>query len=274
MRTHGAGSLKRITGGKQTEACRRTTEIEMADLDGKVVLVTGGASGIGQGIVFAAAAAGARVAVLDFNEAGARKTAEAVTGARAYRVDVSDPQALVAVCAQVVADFGRLDGAVNNAGVSGELANLVDSSIENWHRVIEMNLSSVYYSLKAEIPHLLASGGGSIVNMASMAGVLGEARLAAYTASKHGVVGLTKVTALELGRNKIRCNAVCPSFVKTPMVLKDVPEDQWAVLDALHPIGRTVTVEEVANTTVFLLSDKSGGMTGSCHMLDGGLAAH
>lgn len=245
----------------------------MADLDGRVVAVTGGGSGIGRGVAVAAAAVGARVAVLDFNEAAAQETAAAIPGARAYRVDVTDPKAMEDVCARVVADFGRLDGAVNNAGISGELAMITESTPENWRRVIDTNLSGVYFSVRAEIPHLLAAGGGSIVNMASMAGILGETKLSAYTAAKHGVVGLTKVVALEYGCNKIRCNAVCPSFVKTPMVLAQIPADQWAMLDAMHPIGRTVTLEEVAHATVFLLSDKSGGMTGSCHLIDGGLAA-
>jgi NAD(P)-dependent dehydrogenase (short-subunit alcohol dehydrogenase family) len=246
----------------------------MSDLEGKIVLITGGASGIGEAVVAAATAAGARVAVADINGEAALRVAGGHAGARGYQVDTSDAQAVERLCAQVVSDFGRLDGAVNSAGISGELVELHQSSIENWHRVIDINLSGVYFSMRAQIPHMLANGGGSIVNMASMAGVGGETRLAAYTASKHGVVGLTKVVALEYGARGIRCNAVCPSFVKTPMTLKDIPPEAWTQIDALHPIGRTVTVEEVANATVFLLSDKSGGMTGSTHLLDGGLAAH
>lgn len=245
----------------------------MADLDGKVVLVTGGGSGIGQGVAIAAAAAGAKVAVLDFDEAAAQKTAASLVGARAYQVDVSDSAAVEKVCAQVVADFGRLDGAVNNAGISGPLAPLLDTTNDHWNSVIGVNLSGVFYSLRAEIPHMLASGGGSIVNMSSMAGIRGEMRLGAYAASKHGVVGLTKVAALEYARQGIRCNAVCPSFVKTPMVMKETPDEAWAMLNEMHPIGRVLTIEEVANTCVFLLSDKSSGMTGSCHMVDGGASA-
>lgn len=246
----------------------------MADLDGKVVLVTGGGSGIGQGVAIAATAAGARVAVLDFDEAAAQKTADGLAGARAYQVNVADSAAMERVCAQVVADFGRLDGAVNNAGISGPLVPLVETTDDHWASVIGVNLSGVFYSVRAEIPHMLASGGGSIVNMASMAGTRGEQRLGAYTASKHGVVGLTKVVALEHGRQGIRCNAVCPSFVKTPMVIKDTPEEHWKVLEEMHPIGRVLSVEEVANTCIFLLSEKSSGMTGSCHMVDGGASAH
>jgi len=245
----------------------------MTELLGKTILVTGGASGIGEAIVAAAAQAGALVAVVDLDFAAATKVAALHAGARAYQADVSDPAAMNAVCAQIVADFGKLDGAVNNAGIVGQPGPLIEGSLENWHKVIAVNLTGVWGCLKAQIPHLLANGGGSIVNMASMAGVLGEVGMAAYTASKHGVVGLTKVAALEYGAHGIRCNAVCPSYIRTPLSLGGIPPEQWAAIDAMHPIGRTVTVEEVANTTVFLLSDKSSGMTGSNHMLDGGLAA-
>jgi NAD(P)-dependent dehydrogenase (short-subunit alcohol dehydrogenase family) len=245
----------------------------MAELTGKVIMVTGGASGLGHGVVTAAAAEGALVAILDFDLANAQRVADQTPDAKAYSVDVSDAGAVEAVCAQVVADFGRLDGAVNCAGISGDLLTTTEASIDNWKRVLDVNLSGIYYSVRAQLPHLLNAGGGSIVNFASMAGIRGEARLGAYTASKHGVVGLTKVVALEYGRQQIRCNAVCPSFVKTPMVLKDTPEDQWKIFDEMHPIGRTVTVQEVANATIFLLSDKSSGITGSCHMLDGGASA-
>jgi NAD(P)-dependent dehydrogenase (short-subunit alcohol dehydrogenase family) len=245
----------------------------MTDLLGKVILVTGGSSGIGEAVVTAAAEAGALVAIVDLDGAGASAVAARHKGARAYQVDVADPEAMIAVCAQIVADFGKLDGAVNNAGIVGQPGPLADGSVDNWQRVIGVNLTGVWAGMRAQIPHLLAKGGGSIVNMASMAGVLGEAGMAPYVASKHGVVGLTKVAALEYGVHGIRCNAVCPSYIRTPLSLGGIPPEQWAAIDAMHPIGRTVTAEEVANCTVFLLSDKSGGMTGSTHLLDGGVGA-
>ncbi len=245
----------------------------MTELLDKVIMVTGGASGLGEAIVSAAARAGARLAVVDLQGEAASKVAALYPGARSYRCDVSDPLAIKQVCLNVVADFGRLDGAVNNAGISGELAPLAEGSFENWNRVISINLTGVWACMHAEIPHLLANGGGSIINMASMAGVGGEVNLAPYTAAKHGVVGLTKVAALDYARQGIRCNAVCPSFVRTPMTMDTIPDEAWAQIDAMHPIGRTVTPEEVAHTVVFLLSDKSTGVTGSTHLLDGGLGA-
>jgi NAD(P)-dependent dehydrogenase (short-subunit alcohol dehydrogenase family) len=245
----------------------------MTELQGKVILVTGGASGIGEAVVTAAVQAGALVAVVDLDLAAAEKVAARHEGARAYQVDVADPEAMKDLCAKIVADFGKLDGAVNNAGIVGQPSPLADGSIDNWHKVIAVNLTGVWGGLKAQIPHMLANGGGSIVNMASMAGVLGEEGMAPYVASKHGVVGLTKVAALEYGKAGIRCNAVCPSYIRTPLALGGIPPEQWAVIDAMHPIGRTVTPQEVANTTIFLLSDKSGGMTGSTHLLDGGIGA-
>jgi len=130
----------------------------MSDLEGKIVLITGGASGIGEAVVAAATAAGARVAVADINGEAALRVAGGHAGARGYQVDTSDAQAVERLCAQVVSDFGRLDGAVNSAGISGELVELHQSSIENWHRVIDINLSGVYFSMRAQIPHMLANG--------------------------------------------------------------------------------------------------------------------
>jgi NAD(P)-dependent dehydrogenase (short-subunit alcohol dehydrogenase family) len=245
----------------------------MTELQGKVILVTGGASGIGEAVVTAAAQAGALVAVVDLDLDAASSVAARHDGARPYQADVSDPAAMAKVCASIVADFGKIDGAVNNAGIVGQPGPLIEGSVENWNKVIAVNLTGVWGSMKAQIPYMLANGGGSIVNMASMAGVLGEEGMAPYTASKHGVVGLTKVAALEYGKAGIRCNAVCPSYVRTPLALGGIPPEQWAAIDAMHAIGRTVTPEEVANTTVFLLSDKAGGMTGSTHLLDGGIGA-
>lgn len=245
----------------------------MTELQGKVILVTGGASGIGEAVVVAAAQAGALVAVIDLDLAAASAVAARHDGARAYQADVSDPEAVSAVVGRIAGDFGRLDGAVNNAGIVGQPGPLADGSPANWDKVIGVNLTGVWACMRAQIPHMLANGGGSIVNMASMAGVLGEEAMAPYVASKHGVVGLTKVAALDYGKQGIRCNAVCPSYIRTPLALGGIPPEQWAVIDAMHPIGRTVTPEEVAHCTVFLLSDKSGGMTGSTHWLDGGVGA-
>ncbi len=247
----------------------------MTELSGAVVLVTGAAMGLGEAIARRAAAAGAGVALVDRDVAAARRVAAELSGARAYQADVAALADMERVCAQVVQDFGRLNGAVNNAGIGGEMAPLLGCTPDNWSRVIGINLTGVYNSIRAELPHLLSAGGGSIVNMSSMAGVASELNMPAYTASKHGVVGLTKSVALDYGAQGIRCNAVCPSFVKTPMTLAGMPDPKtWEAIDRLHPIGRAVTAEEVAEVTTFLLSSRAGGMTGSVHLVDGGIAAH
>lgn len=246
----------------------------MNGLKDKVVIVTGGASGLGEGIVRHIAAAGAKVAVADLDEAAGSALAAQFEGAIFIKVDVSKPDDVGRMCAQVQSHYGRLDGAVNNAGIGGEFGPLADCSLANWERVLSVNLSSVFYCLKAQIPLLLASGGGSIVNMASMAGILGEPYLPAYIASKHGVVGLTKSVAVDYGQGGIRCNALCPSFIRTPMTEAGFPDPAfWERVEQMHPIRRTVTVSEVANVAAFLLSDLSGGMTGSVHLADGGIAA-
>jgi NAD(P)-dependent dehydrogenase (short-subunit alcohol dehydrogenase family) len=247
----------------------------MAELSGAVVLVTGAAMGLGEAIARHAAAAGAKVALVDRDLAAAKRVAGELSGARAYQADVSALVDMERVCAEVVRDFGRLNGAVNNAGIGGEMGPLLDCTPDNWSRVIGINLTGVFNSIRAELPHLLSAGGGSIVNMASMAGVVSDQNMPAYTASKHGVVGLTKSVALDYGLKGIRCNAICPSFVKTPMTLAGMPDPKiWEEIARLHPIGRTVTADEVAEVATFLLSSRAGGMTGSVHLVDGGVAAH
>jgi NAD(P)-dependent dehydrogenase (short-subunit alcohol dehydrogenase family) len=192
----------------------------------------------------------------------------------AYGADVALLEDMERVCRDIVDDFGRLDGAVNNAGIGGDWANIIECSKENWDRIIAVNLTGVFNSLKAELPHILDAGGGSIVNMASLAGILAQPGQPAYIAAKHGVVGLTKATAVEFGRLGVRCNAVCPSFIRTPMA-EGLPDDPafWAGIEKRHPTGRLVTAEEVADIVLFLLSSRSGAMTGSVHLADGGIAA-
>lgn len=242
------------------------------ELKDKVILITGGASGLGEAIAIKAAAQGARIAVVDRDGAAAEALCERLGHARGYAADVSSLDDMERTCRQVVEDFGSLYGAVNNAGIPGDWASAVECSKENWDRVIGVNLTGVFNSLKAELPHILAAGGGSIVNMASVSGLLAQPRAIAYIAAKHGVVGLTKSTAIDFGRHGVRCNAVCPSYIRTPMTetLDDAIFEQMA---QQHPIGRLVTAEEVADVAVFLLSPRSGGMTGSVHALDGGLTA-
>jgi len=247
----------------------------MAELSNAVILVTGGAMGLGEAIARRATSAGASVALLDRNLTAAVRVARDLPGARAYQADVTAVEEMERVCAQIVADFGKLDGAVNNAGIGGEPGAVLECTPKNWGHVIEVNLTGVFNSVRAELPHLLATGGGSIVNVASMAGVLSDYNHPAYTASKHGVVGLTKSVALDYGTKGIRCNALCPSFVKTPMTLAGIKDPKvWEDIGRMHPIGRLVTAEEVAEVATFLLSSRSGGMTGSAHLVDGGVAAH
>ncbi|WP_137134155.1 SDR family oxidoreductase [Rhizobium sp. FKY42] len=246
----------------------------MGELTGKVVLVTGGAAGIGEAVVLAAAREGARVAILDRDGRAAEALAAQINGARAFGADVTDFNALKAICAQIAAEMGGINGAVLNAGGALGRAPLMDCTPEFFAAVIGVNLVGCFNSIKAVLPHMLESG-GSIVTMASLAGVLAEPAMPAYIAAKHGIVGLTKSVAVDYGRQGIRCNAVCPGFVRTPGT-EHLFADQGFVqmLNSLHPIGRIVTAQEVAEACAFLLSDRASGMTGSTHLLDGGLAVN
>jgi NAD(P)-dependent dehydrogenase (short-subunit alcohol dehydrogenase family) len=244
----------------------------MESLKDKVILVTGGAMGLGEAIIRRVSEYGALTAIVDFDIDAAEALAKEIPNSKAYHVNVTVAADMERVCEQVVNDFGSLDGAVNGAGV-GNPISLLDTSEEEWHRIIGVNLTGVFLSLKAELPHMLKNGGGHIVNLASMAGVASESNMAAYTASKHGVVGLTKSVALDYGKQGIRCNAVCPSMVKTPMTMAGIPPEAWDLIEAANPTGKLVTKDQVAATVAFLLSEESAGSTGSVHLVDGGIGA-
>lgn len=241
---------------------------------GKVIAVTGGGSGLGEAIVRRLAGEGASVAVLDIDVANAERVAASVDRAQAFRADVTDAEGMIDVFARVVATFGRLDGAVNNAGIGGPFVPTADYPLEWWNRILAINLSGVFHSLRAELPHLVAGGGGAIVNMASICGLVGQAGTAGYVAVKHAVIGLTKNIALEYGANGVRCTAVCPTYVRTPLTLAELKDDAiWAGLDARHATGHCATPEDVAAMTAFLLSDEAKSVTGSSHLVDGGITA-
>lgn len=241
---------------------------------GKIIAVTGGGSGIGEAIVRRLVSEGATVAVLDVEETNARRVASTLERARAFRADVTDATGLANVFQNVVEDFGRLDGAVNNAGVGGPFVPSAEYPLEWWDRIISTNLSGVFYSVRAELPHLIAAGGGAIVNMSSICGLVGQAGTAGYVAAKHAVIGLTKTVALEYGAQGIRCNAVCPTYVRTPLTMAELKDDEiWQELDARHATGSCTTAEDVAAMTAFLLSDDARSVTGSAHLVDGGITA-
>ncbi|MEV1094266.1 SDR family NAD(P)-dependent oxidoreductase [Streptomyces sp. NPDC049952] len=247
-----------------------------AEFAGKVALVTGGASGIGLALSRRLAASGAAVVVADHNEESARKAAaelEAI-GARAAAValDVTDPASVEAGVRFVVDTFGGLHLAVNNAGIGGPSLPTGEYGIEDWNRVVATNLSGVFYSMRYELPAILAAGGGAVVNISSILGTNGFAGSPAYAAAKHGVVGLTKSAALEYAAQNVRINAVGPGFIDTPL-LRDTDGPARDHLVSLHPAGRLGTSEEVAELTAFLLSDRASFIHGSYHLVDGGYSA-
>ena len=243
------------------------------DFTDKVAIVTGGGSGIGEATAALLAERGAKVLVVDREFKAAERVAEMLgDSALPLWTDVSDQSACEAMVHAAVERFGRLDVAVNNAGIGGPQALTGDYPLDGWANVIAINLSGVFYCMRAEIPAMLATGGGSIVNMASILGSVGFAQAVAYVSAKHGVVGMTKTAAIEYAQQGIRINSVGPGFIETPLLAAADPS-VIAGVGALHPIGRLGTPREVAELVAFLASDKASNITGSYLLTDGGYTA-
>jgi NAD(P)-dependent dehydrogenase (short-subunit alcohol dehydrogenase family) len=242
--------------------------------DNKVALITGAGSGIGRSVAQLFAERGTRVVVTDIDEDGGRKTVELIeqTGgtARFVRHDTSSAEDAQKVVNDTIETYGRLDFAVNNAGIGGPSAPVGEYPLEGWDKVIVVNLSGVFYGMRYQIPAMLKNNGGSIVNVASILGQVGFVNSSAYVAAKHGVVGLTKNAALEYSAKNIRINAVGPAFIRTPLIEKNLTEEQIAGLVNLHPIGRLGEPREVAEVIVWLCSDKASFVSGSYYAIDGG----
>jgi NAD(P)-dependent dehydrogenase (short-subunit alcohol dehydrogenase family) len=249
-----------------------------AGFQGQVAVVTGGAGGIGRATAKLLAAGGARVLVADVKDREGRETIEQIAaagGIAAYRrADVTVEAEVEALVAAAIDTYGRLDIGVNNAGIVGAPARVAELSVADWRRTIDVNLHGVFLCMRAEIPRLLAGGGGAIVNTSSAAGLMGFPGLAAYVASKHGVVGLTRSAALEHARDGIRINAVCPGGVRTPM-LEAFAGSETAIeaMGRTAPMHRLAQPEEIAAAIVWLCSDAASFVTGTALSVDGGVMA-
>ncbi|MBX3026098.1 glucose 1-dehydrogenase [bacterium] len=252
----------------------------MGRLDGKVAVITGGASGIGAATVKRFCAEGAAVVVADLNEAGGHELVAAIAagGGRAtfQRVDVSREADVQAAMERAVATYGRLDAVFNNAGLGGAIGPLEETSVEDWDRTQAVLLRGVFLGIKHAIPHLRAAGGGSIISTASVAGLRGGAGPHAYSAAKAGVVNLTRSAALELGKDLIRVNCICPGGIHTPLLTSRFPggaEALTPLLAVLQPIPRAGYPEDIAAMALFLASDESSFVTGAAMVVDGGFTA-
>jgi NAD(P)-dependent dehydrogenase (short-subunit alcohol dehydrogenase family) len=252
-------------------------------VEGKVALVTGGASGIGRATALTFAREGAKLVIADMNEEGGQQTVHMITekGGEAIfvKTDVSQAVEVQALISKAVGTYGRLDCAHNNAGISGfgiagdPYTLTAEYPEERWHQVIAVNLTGVWLCMKYEIPQMLSQGSGAIVNTASVAGLIGSRGLAAYVASKHGVVGLTKTAALEYAQQGMRVNCVCPGVIQTPMTERALRDPARQAQITARPMGRVGTPEEVAETVVWLCSDAASFVTGHAMTVDGGYVA-
>ena len=246
------------------------------ELAGRAGVVTGGGSGLGRATALALAARGARIVIADRDpvaaEAVAAELVAAGGAASAVAADVTDPAACEAIVAACVDTYGALDIAVNNAGTTGLPASVVDYPIDAWRATMAVNLDGVFYSMRAELPVMVAAGSGAIVNVASGAGIVGFAGLPAYVASKHGVVGLTRSAALECAPRGVRINCVCPGTARTPMLegfMGGDPKMEKAMA-ASTPLGRLATPEEIAAAILWLCTDDASYMIGHALVVDGG----
>jgi NAD(P)-dependent dehydrogenase (short-subunit alcohol dehydrogenase family) len=245
-------------------------------LENKIAIITGAGSGIGKAAAELFAKEGAKVVVSDISEANGNSAVEEIkkNGGEAFyiKADSSKPEDNEALVKQTIAKYGKLDIAVNNAGIGGPLGATGEYPIDGWQKVIDINLSGVFYGLRYQIP-AMAEKGGSIINIASILGSAGTKFSPAYVAAKHGVLGLTKAAALEYADKNIRINSVGPGYIKTPLVMKTLDKNALDALVGLHPIGRLGEAEEIAELILWLASSKSSFVTGAYYPADGGYLA-
>jgi len=250
----------------------------MGEFTGKVAIVTGASSGIGRVSALFYAREGARVVVSDLDEKGGQETVQLIQAASGeaffVKTDVANPADCEALVKKTVKKFGRLDFACNNAGIGGEQNLTADYSVEGWQKVIAINLSGIFYCMKYELPAILKTGGGAIVNMASILGQVGFTGAPAYVAAKHGVIGLTKNAAIEYAAQGIRVNSIGPAFIRTPMIASlEENAEALNMLIGLHPMGRLGLPEEVAELVIWLSSKRASFVTGAYYSVDGGYLA-
>jgi NAD(P)-dependent dehydrogenase (short-subunit alcohol dehydrogenase family) len=253
-------------------------EHKMNGLSGKIAIVTGGNSGIGLATVQALVAVGTKVVIADISDAS--KTVNDIKNAGGdaiyVRTDVSKSSDVQALVKKTVETYGRLDFAVNNAGIGGPSATTGDYPEEDWNRVIGINLTGVWLCMKYELEQMVKQGKGSIVNMASVLGWVGFANAPAYSAAKHGVIGLTETASIEYATQNIRINAVCPGFIHTPLLESaGIVEgsDAYTAIADLHPMKRMGKPEEVAELVMWLCSESASFVTGAAYLVDGGYVA-
>jgi NAD(P)-dependent dehydrogenase (short-subunit alcohol dehydrogenase family) len=249
-------------------------------LDEKAIMITGAASGIGEATAREAGAEGARLLLTDVNDEKGEAVAAGIEGAVYRNCDVTDEASVQAAVGATISEFGRIDGSFNCAGILGVVGNIGELPLDGWKQLIDVDLNGVFLCTKHQINAMAEQGSGSILNMASAAGLIGWPGASGYVAAKHAVVGLSKAAALEYAEQGVRVNSICPSYVMTPLVEKDLFEDTLgndeeliAAARANHPIGRFAQPPEIANAAVWLLSDKSSFVTGTAMSVDGGYTA-